>query len=350
MHAPNPAMLQIAREMRGLTQAALAQESGISQGYISRYENGESPISEDHIQALAKALTLPIKFFYTPGKRCAADQGMHFHRQRRSISATDQKRLDSLVEKFRLEAEELLSRVDSSYAPFAVPQYELQDFSGDIEAVAHAVRNLWEMDPGPVPNVIEELERASCLIYLYDFGTDKMDEVTQWTEPLPPIILVNSSAPGDRQRFNLAHALGHLVLHHNRTPPQEAEEQAHRFAAAFLMPAEDIRDELAPVTIDHMLELKPKWKVSMAALILRARDIGEITEKRCTSLYQMLSRLGYRKNEPIEIEAEKPNLARELLTLYREQWQYSYADLADLTMLHLKEFYERYYPEIRAVG
>jgi transcriptional regulator with XRE-family HTH domain len=57
-------MLIMAREIRKMTQQQLSAASGIDQGAISRYENGEKRLTEDVIKALAEALEFPMQFFY----------------------------------------------------------------------------------------------------------------------------------------------------------------------------------------------------------------------------------------------------------------------------------------------
>lgn len=340
----NAEMLILAREVRGLTQTELAQISRIDQGRISRYEGGLRLIPDDELKALAEALSFPVNFFFREGKRRGAETVEIFHRKRRTASSMQEKRLDGYLNLRRFEIADLLSLV-AKVAPYSIPQYSIDEFNGDIEEIAATVRAAWSMPPGPVDHLIMQLEAAACMIFSYDFETDKIDEIAQWIEPTPPIILVNSRAPGDRLRFSLAHALGHLVMHHNQIPYPKMEEEADQFASAFLMPAEDIRPELVPVTIDHMLQLKPYWKVSMQALIRRARDIGEISDRQYTSLFQTLSRVGYRKREPFPIPTEKPDLVRRLRNYYKEELNYSDEELAELVRLHPRDLRIWYYPE-----
>lgn len=329
---PNPQMLILAREVRGLTQKDLSGISGIDQGRISRYEGGIKPIPGEDLKVLARSLSFPLSFFTRDGKRLGPETGEIFHRKRVTLPAADQKRIDALMSICRFGIEKLLNGIELN-SPYIIPNFRIDKHNGGIDQIAEVVRSAWRMPSGPVHNLIAQLEAASCMVFRFDFGTDYIDEAVQWIKPLPPIILVNSRAPGDRLRFSLAHALGHLVMHHDEIPYPEMEEEADRFAAAFLMPAEDIRPELEPVTIDHLLQLKPYWKVSVQALIHRAKDLGEISERRYTSLFQMLSRAGYRKNEPHPLPAEQPEQVRNLLSLYKGQLSYSEIELAELLSL-----------------
>jgi len=218
--------------------------------------------------------------------------------------------------------------------------------------IAGLVRTVWNLPSGPISNLTQVLEDAYVLIFAYDFGTDEIDEITQWIEPLPPIMLVNNRAPGDRLRFNIAHALGHLVMHHDLTPYEEMEKEADQFAAAFLMPQEAIKPELAPVTLERMIQLKPKWKVSVQALIRRALDIGEIDEKRYKSLYERISRAGYRKKEPFPLSVERPTLFTKLLRFYQTELHYSIEEIAQLLWIHerdLENLYSAELPPLRLV-
>lgn len=338
----NPEMLTIAREIRGMTQKELSRRSGISQGKISRYEGGIVAVIEQDVTRLANALKFPEGFFYLVGRRYGVDPSEVFHRKRTSLSAIDRKRIDALTNMHRIGADLLFGQFEQ-ITEYAIPSFP-SDAYEDVSETASLVRASWSMPSGPVNNLMERLEQASCLIFVYDFGSEKLDETAQWIDPSPPIVLINRFAPGDRVRFSLAHALGHLVMHRNRPPSTTIEKEANEFAAAFLMPEDEVRDELEPVTIQHMLELKQRWKVSMAALIRRARDLDVIGERRYNSLFQQLSRLGYRKNEPFEIPREKPQLVQLILDSYKGEFGYNDDELAQLLRIRVEDFHRWYSP------
>lgn len=338
----NPDMLTLAREIRGLTQTQLAESSNIRQAKISRYEGGVTDIHLDDLEVFATALRFPTDFFLQEGSRLGAGTSEIFHRRRRTVRSKDLKRIDGLVNLHRLGSRQLLKAFDP-VSPSFIPCYAVDELD-DIGEIASAVRATWSIPPGPVHNLIGWLEQASCLVFSCDFETDKIDEVVQWIHPYRPIILVNSTAPADRLRFSLAHALGHLVMHRGEEPYKEMEKEADQFAAEFLMPASDIVDELVPVTINHMLELKQYWKVSMAALIYRAKVLGVITERQSTSLFQQRSRLGYTKNEPFPISRETPRLVRNLIDGHKELLGYSDEELAKLLKVSLADYHKWYYP------
>ncbi len=343
----NPEMLTLAREVRGKTQTQLARESGVGQTKISRYEGDLAKVDTEDLRDIAEALEFPEEFFFQSGQRFGAESTEVFHRRRRSVSARDIRRIDGLVNLHRISCERLLQAFQQ-IEPLTVPSLSTKNFD-TIDDIAYAVRSFWQIPGGPIKNLIARLEQASCLVFSVDFKIDKIDEVVQWIPPSPPIILVNSSAPADRIRLSLAHALGHLVMHRNELPYKEMEHEANRFAAAFLMPEHDIIDDLRPVTIQHMLELKQYWKVSMQALIYRAKDLEVISERRFKSLFQQLSRFGYRKREPYPIGHETPRLVKNLLDKYRIELGYTDEELARLLRIKIQDLYRWYYPDRKIV-
>lgn len=339
----NPEMLTLAREIRGLTQSKLAETSNIRQAKISRYEGGVTDVSTEMLSLLADSLSFPEDFFCQEGSRYGADSSELFNRRRRSVRTRDLKRINGLVNLYRIGSRQLLKAFEPAPSSY-IPSISLEEFD-DVSEIAAAVRSMWNMPSGPVHNLIGWLENASCLVFSCNFENEKIDEVVQWIPPDPPIVLVNSSAPADRTRFSLAHALGHLVMHRGEEPYREMEKEADQFAAAFLMPNYDIKDELAPVTINRMLELKQYWKCSMASLIYRAKTLGVITERQFTSLCQQRSRLGYYKNEPFPISRETPQMVKRLLDSHKQHLDYSDEELAQLLKVRVEDYYRWYEPK-----
>jgi Zn-dependent peptidase ImmA (M78 family) len=126
-------------------------------------------------------------------------------------------------------------------------------------------------------------------------------------------MVVNSDAPTDRQRFTLAHEIGHTVC--AAQPDVDAEEMAQQFAGEFLAPTKEIHSDLkaAPLTPARLLQLKAMWRLSAAALMYRATDLGVITESRHRALSIETSALGWRSAEPEPLAAETPTVVPALL-------------------------------------
>ena len=129
------------------------------------------------------------------------------------------------------------------------------------------------------------------------------------------------------------------------TPTSNAEEEADRFAAEFLMPEREIAHELRGMTIAKAANLKLKWRVAMQALIRRAKDVGAINDARYRSLSVRISQLGYRKNEPNPIKAETPKVLRWVIDLYLRDRGYSVKELSAATLCLEGEFRREYLSE-----
>jgi len=96
----------------------------------------------------------------------------------------------------------------------------------------------------------------------------------------------------------------------------EVEKQAHGFAAAFLMPRDQIYREL-PDRVDwpRLFQLKRRWQVSLAALLMRARTLGRMTEATYLTAVKAASARGWRRVEPVPLGApEQPRMLAGLLT------------------------------------
>jgi Zn-dependent peptidase ImmA (M78 family) len=147
--------------------------------------------------------------------------------------------------------------------------------------------------------------------------------------------------PADRERFTLAHELGHLVMH-TTTISEDAEHEADEFAAEFLMPAAEIRAQLRGIDLGTAYSLKLAWKVSMGALIRRARDLGLVSESRYKSLNVMKSKKGWHRNEPGTLDHEEPTVIKALIEVHLDEHNYTVNELADTLGLREAEFRELY--------
>ena len=293
--------LRTARELRGLTQVELAQSIGsLAAASVSQFENGHSRPSAATLDKLAATLKVPVTFFAVPTDTAAGSELDGFFRSLRSTTPRDRRRARALVEVVRvltlaLEAVTALPQLNLLRHPIAPDTVD-----ADIERIAQDVRRVWGLPPGPVHDVIRCIERNGIVTTRVHTSLEKADAFCVPYHDRPIIVLGADKGLRDRSRFDAAHELGHLVMH---SPDDEgskvAEQQAHRFAAAFLMPANDIRGEL-PAKADwpRLLDLKVKWQVSIAALLMRARTLGVMSPNAYTQGYKFMSMRGWRKVEP----------------------------------------------------
>ena len=146
---------------------------------------------------------------------------------------------------------------------------------------------------GPIRNLTAAAERAGiCLVPIFDLKG--IDGISSWVND-QPVIGLNVEVPGDRFRLSLAHEIGHLVLHANKTATSEGE--AYRFAWALLMHDDEFHDAMPedPVLSDFVA-LKKSWGISVSSLVRRAHRLGYINDHAYRSLQIQMS--PWRKNEP----------------------------------------------------
>jgi Zn-dependent peptidase ImmA (M78 family)/plasmid maintenance system antidote protein VapI len=332
----NPEMVVLARESRGLTQAELADALGVSQAKVSKYENGLLSVADEDLDRMAKVLRYSPDFFHQADRVYGLGSSMLFHRKRQSVPIFEQRRIQAEINVLRMQVERLLRGAEVESENRLEP-IDIQAYDGDARRVAQIVRAAWRLPMGPVPNVTAAIEGAGGVVLLCDFGTCGVDAAHLWVPGMPALFFMNSRVPGDRHRFNLAHELGHAVMH--QFPVGDIEAEANAFAAEFLMPSREIGPQLEGMTIQKAARLKTHWKVSMQALIFQARDLGKITDRQYRSLFTRLSALGYRKAEPIPIPVEQPSIVSQLVAIHKEAFGYSDQELGRLLFTKNPQFF-----------
>lgn len=298
-----------ARLARGLTQAELAAMIEVTQPALHRYEHGLRDPEPEILARLASVLGVTPEFLEHAGKvRGAMAVDAHM-RRRATEKATTWRRLEAQLNEYRMHASKLFEHV-SLQADQVFPTFDPEGTApGDA---ARFVRMQWRMPVGPVRSLIDWVESAGCIVLIEAFGTPRVDGLSQWIDD-HPVILLNSEAPTDRQRWTLAHETGHLCMHSNYIG-SDPEAEADTFAAEFLMPAEVIRPQLRNLTMGRLVDLKRQWGVSIQALVERAYQLKVLTAGQRTSMYKQLSRMGWRIREPIsdELASELPHLTESI--------------------------------------
>jgi Zn-dependent peptidase ImmA (M78 family)/transcriptional regulator with XRE-family HTH domain len=317
----DPQRLVTARELNGFSQVDVAREvSGeLTSASVSQFENGHVRPSAATLERLAAALDVPVSFFAARTRPATAerisaaapDARVHdraFFRSLRSTAVSDRRRARGWTQVVHLLVQELEDVVE--LPPYRVPEYAVP-VRGDVEQVAAAVRADLGVPAGPVPDVLNVLERHGVVTARFRVSADKVDAFSIPYPDRPVVVLGADKGHRDRSRFDAAHELAHLVLHRHLEPGDAAlEKQAHAFSAAFLMPADDIAHKL-PAKADWkmLIELKLEWQVSIAALLMRAKAVGPMSETEYTKAMKALSARGWRRREPADLGApETPRL------------------------------------------
>lgn len=346
--AAEPAMLVLARESRGWTQADVAEamsqlETGarISQGYVSRAEAGRLTVTRDRLLLFAAALRYAPEVLCSTADIHGVGIGLVHHRKRASMGTTGLRRIHAILALSRMQTK-ALTRAAGLTGEHRFHHIHIDELDTPPDA-ADQLREEWNLPPGPISDLVAVVEQAGALVVVRDLGTNELDAVSQWSQEEPPLFLLNSTAPPDRFRFSLAHELGHVVMHTEPGTGQEQEEQANRFAAEFLMPYEDIMADLKKgIDLVRLLELKGRWGVSMAALVRRALTLNVISDWQYRNIMVEMSALGYRTTEPEAVPRETPRGMARVVAQLQQHDGLSSAQAARVAGLTPDEFDEIY--------
>lgn len=323
----NPDMLRLARDASELTQLDLAKNTGMTQAFISKLEHGLiAQPGEDAMRLISKELKFPIEFFF---QRERAIGFPHFHFRKRSrLGAKPTARIGAIINIRRQHITKLLRSYEMPIAK-PIPQIDLDEAGITPEKLADRMRSYWLLPRGPVPNLVELIEEAGGIVTSVRFGTNLLDGISFRSEGLPPLFFMNDDVPGDRFRFSLAHELGHMIMHTTPDDDDKMEQEAHRFASAFLMPATDIKPYLVSPKISNFGRVKAFWKVSIKAIIRRTFDLEMITPNQYKSFCIEYNRV-FKAGEPIEIPVEKTSRLQDIVSYHRTTLNYSVDDLAKM--------------------
>ncbi len=309
-----------ARDSRGLSQVALADLINRTSSTISRWEAGNQSPEPEALDTLARALNLPVSFFLRP--RPDHGEGSMFFRSMASTTQGLRRRTRS-----RLHWAEDISLVLQEWLDLPavdVPCLDAKDYreigEAEIERMAGECRQRWKLGTAPVADMLLVLENAGVCVVKEEVGSVTMDGLSHWSDAdhRPYILTAADKDTCVRSRLDAAHELGHLVLHrrvHEKTLAdaaafKEIERQAFLFAGAFLLPAESFAAEVWSPSLNGLLPLKERWKVSIGAMVKRCRTLGMLGDEAEQRLWKHYGARGWRKAEPLDdtLTPETPRL------------------------------------------
>jgi len=325
----NHGNLTLARKRRQMTKKHLAQLAGITALTLTRIENGvTSEPSSDTLIALAKGVRYPVDFFFGPSHEALTSDTASF----RSLSGMSAAQRDAALAAGQI-ALTLARWID---ARFTLPKPDLPDLRDEEpDVAAQAARSYWGIGYSPIPDLVKLLEAKGVRVFTLAEQNKNVDAFSFWKDEIPYVFL-NTFKSAERTRFDAAHELGHLLLHRHTTSGREnGEREADRFAAAFLMPKEDIIGRLPRIhSLAQLMEAKHRWGVSLSALARTAHDNGLLSDWHYRELCKQMSLASYRRTEPQGRAPEKSVVWQKILRLL---WQQGCTRAHIASDLHLPE-------------
>ncbi len=299
-----------ARELRGFTQTELAECIQINRGTLTHYEVGRYEPPEEVLDAIALQTGFPLAFFK---QETTIDFPFGSLLFRARVSIPNKNKLKA--HRYGQTIFEMMNGLAQRFKdlPLLLPRQRT-----DPQTAAIIARSELGLSPDkPIENLVHITEKIGVRVLAIPEYIKGIDAYSVWAgfdEKRPAIIISVKDIPGDRLRYSIAHELGHLVMHQwIKGSLDTIEREANEFAAEFLMPAEQMQQELAPpISIYTLQILKKKWGVSIQALIRRAYELQIISERQYRYLCYQIGKLGMRTEEPIVIPVEKPRLLRQM--------------------------------------
>lgn len=314
-----PARLRDARKFMRLSQEELGEKTGVTRQAISQFERGERSPEAETFAAIVEVLEQPPGFFTTEEAPVFGAYSTRFYRKFGSDTARRRESSDTYAEWFVQIAKTFDDLVN--YPPANIPEYDVNEFGEDgIDEIAEKVRADWGLGLGPISNMLALLETNGVLACRYEMTGEKVEAFSFWNGNRPFILMASEKKAGARTRFDLAHELGHLVMHRHVDSAEiedkgflkEVERQADRFAGAFLLPKHSFPNEVFTPRLDAFVDLKRRWRVSIQAMIYRCSDLGIFDDAQILNMRKQVSFRKWRTQEPLDdpaiIPLENPRL------------------------------------------
>ncbi|MGE3795651.1 MAG: helix-turn-helix domain-containing protein [Dehalococcoidia bacterium] len=334
--------LREARQARGVSVVSLAELAEVKPQAIYQYEGDRSSPGPAVFDRLATALRIPASFLLMPER--SDEVGTVFYRSMSSATKTARLRAEHRFRWLRditAYVAEYVELPQPDLPELGLPRDPLLISDEDVEEAAENLRRHWRMGEGPVASMVLLLENHGVVVARDLLGAETLDGLSEYVagEGRPYVFIGTDKGTSVRWRFDAAHELGHLLMHAHLAPEdllrpalfKRVEEQAHRFASAFLLPLGAFEDDLFGVSLDAFKAVKPKWRVSIGMMIIRARHAGLLTQESERALWINFNRRRWRKHEPFDdsLEAEEPRLLRRAFEMILDGGLQTPADVAE---------------------
>ncbi|STX39740.1 XRE family transcriptional regulator [Legionella feeleii] len=295
--------IQRARKASGLSLRDLGEQIALSHAAIKKYEDNEVTPSSDVLIKLAKALHVKVEYFFRPERFTLQNIQYRKHadmppRQLEEISAIV---LDQIERRVELEGLFPIPPVQ----PFSIKNLpKIVNQIEDVEKLADQIRKQWNLGSDPMPDLIDIFEENGIKVFQIDNEQyPKIDGLYVKVNEIP-IFVVSNQSPGDRQRFTLAHELGHLLLDSRLEDSLDIESYCNRFAGAFLLPKQSLINVLGihrnSIEPRELSLLKQEFGISMTSILHRAEETGIISNNIYRQIRAEFNDRGWSKKEPGE--------------------------------------------------
>ena len=325
-----PYRIKQARVSRGLSMVELSELVSVSKQAISQYEMGKNEPGKAILSSIALVLKYPVSFFYKPVSVNENASSAVFFRSKKTVRVKALNAAREKIEIFREIHDYLEEYVD--FPKLNLPNIAYEDDGIDpidndqIEQYAQTLRFYWELGNKPIDNLINIVQKNGIMVSKMQLRMSKLDAFSVWFDNKPFIFLSSDKDTNARIRFDLAHELGHLLMHADYYSEEDMkdsaicdklENEADRFAGAFLLPKDSFSKDVFSTSIDHFVQLKAKWKASIGSMIYRCDTLGLLSSNQIKYLKDQMTTRVYWRREPLdkEMPVEKPFAHKQAIML-----------------------------------
>ncbi|MFV2050845.1 helix-turn-helix domain-containing protein, partial [Metabacillus sp. YM-086] len=305
----NGSRLREGRIYRGLTITDLANNLGVSKQMISKYENNKAVPTFESLLQISQLLRFPKEYFYEDSIEVKTGN-TYF----RSLLTTGKKERE--MQHDRVKYLTIIRSLLEEYVDF--PELDVPDFTErdteNVEEIAERLRESWGLSDQPVKDIVYLLETKGFVISSLNLDKKSIDAFGSQHEvngkQYYSIVLGNDKNSFYRRQFDVAHELGHKVLHDpymnlddlSKEEFKQIEQEANDFAAAFLLPKESFYRDVSihPNDLMYYKTLKKRWCVSIGAMVMRAYKLGVISDGTYQYMQRSISQKGWRTKEPLD--------------------------------------------------
>ncbi|KAB8130304.1 ImmA/IrrE family metallo-endopeptidase [Gracilibacillus oryzae] len=330
------------RILHGYSRKQLSEKLHVTEQAVWQYENNYTSPKMQIVNDLKSIFHVKSKYFYQKDilKRYVVPESISV------INIAYRSKVMNVISKTQAEAkhvEFLDCFVNYITANLSLPTQKIiqlrdevigylnnsvDDRQTQINKIAALTRKRLAFRSDTNDNLMFLMEKSGIFIFEKPIG-DEIDAYSLWTkQDRPFIVLGNLKRSAVRRNFDLAHELGHLLLHYkveftslNRQEHKELEQEANLFAGTFLLPEEELLEDIKNVASitnpDAYIDLKMKWKTSLQVIGYRAANLEVLDTKKHRNFYASLHRKGYLKREPLDesLAIQKPEKIKSIIDL-----------------------------------
>lgn len=323
--------LRMAREgarlsTRDVEERLRRQGIKVSHATIGNYERGLTQPSEKILGLLAGLYKRELDWLLGTGLTL---RGIRY-RALKSVSVHEKKdfklRAQAWLDAYFYIEGILKRKLENRYPRFKVK------FDTSGRQLAEKIRSMYKIRDYPVTSTIRILEHFG--IYVIEIGTSARIDACAGFLGNSRIVVLNESLPNDRIRLTALHELAHHLYRDCINGPgllyEDVEKRAFEFASYMLLPEAQLERAMRLKSMVRLVQYKERFGISLAAMIYRARKSDLIPPNLYKRLWRDFGRLGFRKNEPGQVAADRPLRMEALLDAAVSDGKITFATVAQL--------------------